>query len=294
MGKFTEETLTKWTKPPSTSEETKLQNSLSMVVDALNDYDELKKLDIKVFGQGSYANDTNVKQDSDIDINVRLSDTIFIDIPENKKQEEYGYSDSQYKFSDYKFSIFNALVKKFGKDVKSVDKCITIEGNSYRTKTDVVPTFEYHRHDDNGTQYIGTKFISDSGKAIVNYPLQHIQNGINKNSQTQKRFKRLTRIYRRIRYKMIDEKYNTNDKITSFLLECLVWNVPNNIFNENYTWDDRLRESIIFLYNSIKDGNYEEWGEVSELLYLFRGRKWSKEDVSSYLVDMWNYLEYNK
>lgn len=295
MAKFTEETLNNWRYPASDTEETKLGNAEKMVREAIAASDELKDKSIEIFGQGSYANDTNVKINSDIDINVCLNDTIFIQIPEGKKQEEYGYSDSDYKFSEYKNAVERALVKKFGrKEVVRNDKCITVLANTYRVEADVVPTFKYNRHDDNGGKAIGTKFITDKGYPVINYPLQHIENGKLKNSQTQRRFKRLTRIFKRLRYKMIEDKIPVSDNITSFLIECLLWNVPNNVFNDYDTWTERLKQSIIFLYNNTKEDNdCKEWGEVSELLYLFHsGRKWSREDVNSFLLQAWKYLEF--
>ena len=93
---------------------------------------------------------------------------------------------------------------------------------------------------------------------------------------------------------MIEDGKNVNDNITSFLLECLVWNLPNNIFNNYDTWTERLRQSIVYIYDKTKeDKDCSEWGEVSELLYLFReSRKWSRQDVNDYMVLLWNYLEY--
>lgn len=295
MAKFTEDTLNNWRYPASDTEETKLANAERMVREAIADSDELKNKSTEIFGQGSYANDTNVKINSDIDINVCLNDTIFVQIPEGKKQEDFGYSDSDYKFSEYKDAVEKALVKKFGrKEVVRNDKCITVLANTYRVEADVVPTFKYNRHDDNGGKAIGTKFITDEGYPVINYPLQHIENGKTKNSQTQRRFKRLTRIFKRLRYKMIEDKIPVSDNITSFLIECLLWNVPNKTFNDYETWTERLKQSIIFLYNNTKeDKDCKEWGEVSELLYLFHsGRKWSREDVNAFLLQAWKYLEF--
>ncbi len=295
MAKFTEEILNNWRYPASDTEETKLANAEKMVKEAIANSDELKSKSTEIFGQGSYSNDTNVKINSDIDINVCLKDTLFIHIPEGKKQEDFGYSDSDYKFSEYKDAVERALIKKFSrKDVVRNDKCITVLANSYRVEADVVPTFKYNRHDDNGGKAIGTKFITDEGCQVINYPLQHIENGKTKNSQTQRRFKRLTRIFKRLRYKMIDDKISVNENITSFLIECLLWNVPNKIFNDYETWTERLEQSIIFLYNNTKeDKDCKEWGEVSELLYLFNSnRKWSREDVNAFLFQTWKYLEF--
>jgi hypothetical protein len=55
MGKFSEETLTNWTKPPSDSEESKLENAERMVREAINEDEELKSKSTETFGQGSYA-----------------------------------------------------------------------------------------------------------------------------------------------------------------------------------------------------------------------------------------------
>ncbi|MFD2034951.1 nucleotidyltransferase [Belliella marina] len=297
MAKYSEQQLTNWTAPPSDSEQTKLENSERMVRDAINSDEKLKKKSTETFGQGSYANNTNVRLNSDIDINVRYTGGFYFNLPPNTEEKDVGIeslSPSEYSYSEFKDDVENALVAKFGRnDVKRKDKCITIKGNSYRIETDVVPTWNYRRYSKNGNYVLGAKFRADSGNWVVNYPKQHIENGINKNSNTYRRFKRLTRLHRKLRYKMIDDGENVSDNITSFLLECLVWNVPNRIMNNNDSWTDRLKESIIYIYEQTKDEETcKEWGEVSELLYLFVGRKWTYKDVNSYMVLLWNHLEF--
>lgn len=297
MPKFTEEQLNNFRYPPSFTEEQKLANSENQVKEAIRNSEKLNGKKIKIFGQGSYANDTNVKNNSDIDINVRLDDTIFVDVPENVNDKDFGYNDSVYTFSEYRKDVYDALVNYFGQEnIDDKNKCITVLESSTRVETDVVPTFRLDRYDSNdkNNKIEGVRFIAKDYTRVTNYPLQHIQNGKNKNAETQKRFKRLTRIYRRIRYKMIEDNVGVSDNITSFLLECLVWNVPNHIFNNYDTWTDRLKQSIIYIYNATKEGEEtcNEWGEVSELLYLFRARKWSVKDVNQFMVQMWSYLQY--
>jgi len=296
MAKYSEEQLTRWTKPPSDSEQTKLENSERMVRDAINSDEKLKDKSTETFGQGSYANNTNVRLNSDIDINVRYTGGFYFDLPPDKTREDYGLNNpSCYSYSEFKDDVENALVNKFGRsDVKRKNKCLTIKGNNYRIETDVVPTWNYRRYGTNGTYVLGAKLKADSGTWVVNYPKQHIENGINKNSDTSRRFKRLTRLHRKLRYKMIDDGENVSDSITSFLLECLVWNVPNRIMNDYETWTDRLKESIIYIHDKTKEeSTCKEWGEVSELLYLFYGsRKWSYQDVNSYMILLWNHLEF--
>jgi hypothetical protein len=295
MAKKTEETLANWTRPASDTEETKLQNAVRMVKEALSEDEKIKSLETEVFGQGSYANDTNVRNNSDIDINVRFTGGFYYDLPEGKTSTEYGFdSEIEYSAMEFKNDVEKALIEKFGTgNIKRKNKCITVLGNSYRVETDVVPTWNYRRYDSGKEYHLGAKFQADDYSWIVNYPIQHIDNGKSKNAQTSKRFKRLTRIYRNLRYDMINNGEVVNTNITSFLLECLVWNVPNSYFNDYTNWTDRLKESIRYLYQQTEsDELCDEWGEVSELLYLFKARKWSRQEVNNFLVQVWNYLEF--
>lgn len=299
MTKFTEEQLTRFTRPPSETEESKLQNSEKMVRDAINSDEKLKKKQTETFGQGSYANNTNVRLNSDIDINVRYTGGFYYDLPKDKDENDVGIGDfppSDYSYSEFKDDVENALINKFGKEyIERNDKCITVLPNSNRIITDVVPTWNFRQYTDNNSYHIGSRFISDGGKTITNFPIQHISNGIDKNKNTSRRFKRLVRLHRQLRYEMIDDGENISDNITSFLLECLVWNVPDKIINNYYNWNDRLKESIAYIFNNtIKKDDCENWGEVSELFYLFYdSRKWTYSEVNEYMDTLWDYLGYN-
>lgn len=296
MPKFNEDTISGWTKPPSDTEEAKLSNAERIVKEAINEDAVLSGKCIEIFGQGSYANDTNVRLNSDIDINVRYTGGFYFDLPKGMTREDFGLNNpSKYSLGEFKNDVYGALTIKFGNDsVQRKNKCLKILGNSNRVEMDVVPTWNYRCYYKNRSYVLGAKLRADSGEDVVNFPKQHIEKGKQKNADTNRRFKRLTRIYKKLRYKMIDDGFPVSDSITSFLLECLVWNVPNGIFNDNNAWQDRLQESIVHLYQNTKDEDKcDEWGEVSELLYLFRGnRKWTKSDVNEYLVALWSYLEY--
>jgi len=296
MPKFSETTLTGWTKPPSNTEEAKLSNSEKMVKDTVANDATLSPMGIEVFGQGSYANNTNVRLDSDIDINVRYTDAFYYGLPDYAVAAHYGIAGNvAYSYSRFKNDVYSAMIRKFGTaSVVRKNKCITILANTNRVETDVVPTWNYRRYSSVGNYVLGAKLWSDSGTGVVNFPKQHIQNGIQKNARTSRRFKGLTRLHRKIRYRMIDDGLVVSDAISSFLLECLVWNVPENVFLDYDTWNERLKQSIIFIYDQTNnEAKSKTWGEVSELLYLFdSSRKWSRADVAQYMTKLWNYLEY--
>jgi hypothetical protein len=300
MPKFTEQTLDDWRKPASETEEQKISNAISMIKDAIKSHDTLKNKDIEFIVQGSYGNNTNIKLNSDIDVCVMLKDTFYSEYRDGASRDNYGFTDGTNNFSDYRKFIIEALIKKFNvENIVVGNKSIKINSNTYRVQADVIPAFQYRNYrndkENNPENFIeGIKFYSAKNEEVINYPKQHISNGTTKNSNTTRRFKRAVRLYKRIKNKMIEDGLPVPKSINSFLIEGLLWNTPNTTFNNSSTWNGLLKDSIIFLYNNTDtDEKCKDWGEVSEMFYLFHsGRKWSQADVNSFLVQMWNYLEY--
>lgn len=300
MARFSEESFNNWNKPASESEEQRISNALKMIKDAINSYADLRNKNIDIFVQGSYANNTNVRANSDIDVCIMLKDTFNDKYPDGLTREYYGFQSSSYQFATYRQSVIKALANKFGNDnIIQGNKSIKINSNSYRIETDAVPSFQYrnYRYENSRNPDIfveGIKLIAQNGEEVINYPKQHIENGKNKNAQTQRQFKRLVRIFKRIRYHIIDNGNSVNGNISSFLIECLLWNVPNFYFNSNGTYTYRIEEIIKYLYSQTKeDEKCKEWREVSEILYLFHeNRKWKIKTTNDFLRQMWNYLEF--
>lgn len=142
--KYTEDTLSSWTSPLSQTEEQRVENTIRMIKDAVTSYDKLSDCTMEVFAQGSYANNTNVRQDSDVDICVMLTSTVFCNYVDGKTDEDYGYTTGSITYNDYKSYIVEALKGKFGEDVVAVgNKSINIKSNSYHVNADVVPAFQY-------------------------------------------------------------------------------------------------------------------------------------------------------
>lgn len=295
MAKYSDDTFDNWRKPASDHEEEKLENAKSLVKKALQNNASLAKYNYEVFGQGSYANDTNVRLNSDIDLNVMFTSEAYFTLPNGKTERDYGITLSDIlSFSDYKNLIERALVDAFGRQfVRRENKCIRILSTANRGECDVVPTFELRRYRENGGHISGVRLVTDANEIVDGYPKQHSTNAVQKNKETSRRFKRLTRVFKRIRHKMMEDKVSFPASITSFLIECLLWNVPNKLFNDAKSWTEMIREAIIYIYQQTKEENTcSEWGEVSELLYLFRSsRKWTTRDVNQFSIHTWNYLE---
>ena len=254
---------------------------------------------MSIFSQGSYANNTNVRQNSDVDICIMSTSTVFCNYVEGKTDKDYGYTPGTISFYDYKAYIIEALKNKFGAAAITIgNKCVNIKANSYHVNADVVPAFQYRDfkiiNSINPQKYIeGIKYLSSTGEQVINYPKDHIENGKQKNIDTNHEYKKLVRIMKHIRNEMVDKGIVNGDKITSFLIECLIWNLPNDIITNSNTWAGTVQKSIAYLWNKINDNQHKEWGEVSERLYLFHSnRKWTAEETKSFLSDMYNFLQF--
>lgn len=301
MSRYSEQTFDGWRQPASKSEEQRISNAISMIKDAIRASDDLKNRRIEIFAQGSYANNTNVRIGSDIDVCVMLKDAFFTEYPDGITDEHFGFTQDTNNFSTYREQILNALIEKYGSDnVKPGNKSIKIISNSYRVEADAVPSFQYRNYRCNNSRNVntfkeGVKFYPQNPNTeVINYPIIHIENGKAKNKNTYRRYKRLVRIFKHIRYKMIDDGESVNEGITSFLIECLLWNTPNSTFNNNDTWAKIIKQAITYLQNKTQDEkDCKKWGEVSEMFYLFHSsRKWSVKMTNDFLAQMWNYLAF--
>jgi len=129
---------------------------------------------------------------------------------------------------------------------------------------------------------------------IINWPKQHYENGVKKNTSTLKGYKRAVRILKSLSNEMVSKGIISADKATSFLIECMVWNVPKEHFiYQSYTII--VREVLAYLFNNtINKDDCIEWGEVSDLKYLFKGlNPWTINSAHDFLNDAWNYIGYD-
>lgn len=299
--RYTEDQLKDMAKPASDSEEQRMDNATRMVKDALVNNGVINSWNYEVFAQGSYANNTNIRNNSDIDINVCYTGAFYFDLPSGKSRYDYGFTnDVEYSFKQFKDEVEAILVKKFGRDqVIRKNKCIHVKENTYHSEIDVVPTWEYRRfYGPRTTDYVqGVKLLPDKGETVINFPKQHLTNGRTHNVKTSQRYKKLVRIVKRIHLNMENDGFYKNTNITSFLLESMVYLLPDRVYylyTDYFKWNDILKDAIVYWYNGTKAeaNDWQEWKEVSELLYLMYGHKWSRKDVNDFTVKMWNYLGY--
>jgi hypothetical protein len=283
-----------WAKPPGTTEESRCVNALSAIRNAIDASDKLKSRNIKVFCQGSYRNNTNVRKDSDIDVGVLCKDSFFYDLPPEHTETSLRISPATYLFPQFKNEVEEALTSYFGKSaVTRGNKAFDLHETSYHVDADIAPFFEHRRYLASGNYLEGVELRTDNGdRRIKNWPEQHYQNGVQKNKDTRARYKGIVRVLKALSNEMTETNIQAGN-IPGFLNECLVWNIPNSLF-QNPTYAEDLRSALVFLYqNTESDESCKEWGEVSELIYLFHpGQKWTRAQVNDFIVSAWSYAKF--
>lgn len=279
--------LVKWSRPG------KSENSK-------NTYEAMKRVlnnrlgsGYDVFLQGSYHNNTHVKDNSDIDV-VVVDKNIIIT---NNFLNILGSLD---KLKNFKNSLFNSINNASNFNFSLGNKTIKYDGNINYVPVDIVPCGYYNTSWDKNT--LGTiLYDSKLGKYFINYPKQHYQNGANKNELTKQNFKKTVRMFKNARNHLANKGLIANENIApSYFLECLVYNVPNTLFNDNeqdtfynvisWMYNNRYGISVLKCQNGIQDlfGNmdngpiiYNKWNANNARLFI---------EKLAYLWDNWGAL----
>jgi len=296
-----ESTFNSWSQPPSKTEEERCERVIRAIRTAINHSPKLKSKQILVFTQGSFRNRVNVRQDSDVDVGVMLYEYFLSQYPTGKGDAEFGAQTVNYGFGQFKNELEEALVAYFGRSVVTRgNKAFDIKARASQVEADVVPLFEFRQYWDHGGYRAGVALIPDNGgRRIENYPERlldrwpttplHYENGVSKNTATNRRFKGMTRILKKLRNEMGDAGSAAAKAVPSYLLECLVWNTPNNRFGR-YTWDDRVQSVLRFLWQNTREHSLcSDWCEVDAIKYLFHSSQpWTRQQAHDFINAAWD------
>lgn len=292
--------LRRWGAAPSVTEITKCQNAERAIRKAIDTWPGFRGQTIRVFAQGSYCNRTNVRAESDVDIAVWCGLPFFTDFAfaEGFTSQDVDLTDHPYTYAAFKNEVEAALVAQFTRSaVTRGKKAFDIHANSYRVDADAVACFEHRRYTHRDTFGVyhydeGTQFHPDTGATVINWPQQNYDNGVLKNEATGERFKAMVRVLKNLRNAMQQDRIPAAADVASFLLESLVYNVPNPQFgNQDYT--DDLKAVMAVAWNATaNDEACKNWREVNERKWLFHPTQpWTRQQAHNFLFAAWSYLE---
>ena len=284
-----------WQSPASKTEEAKIEAMARRIAAALRHSTFLTQRQWRVVKQGSYHNNTNVRVDSDMDLGVCLTDAFFMDGPQSDlpTMSELGRELVPFQFDQYKAHMASCLQQEFGARAITIGKkAIHVHKNdNEKIHADVVPAFTFQLYGPRsgpfglrGMPDNGIGLITADGRRITNFPDQHYANGCAKNDRTGRRYKRVVRILKRLRNHIAENpdapaKVRADAKSTaSFLIDCLVYNCPDSLFQNAEIYDDvaGVLRYLSAVLNDSADGrtllgmaSWLFWREVNGIKPLF-------------------------
>lgn len=294
------DTFKRWARPFSETEETKADNAANVIRSALKDHPALANVNFEVYATGSYHNNTNVRGESDIDVAAVCHEAFFWESPPGAAPQGLSFSPAPYGFVQFRTDVERALTLRFGAGMAPGDKAFNIHENTYRIEADVTPFLEYRRYKlvaGSWTFDEGVQSVSKSGYSFVNWHKDHYSQGVRRNTETRKRFKRVARILKNTKFDMLERgtaaAKAAAKSIPSFLIECLAFNCPDSCFNlsvDGYVHD--VRAVITELWNATTpEGRWSNMVEVNCQKWLFRGgQSWTREQVHVFLTEAWAHL----
>jgi len=262
-----------------------------MIREAINAHEPFQTLSRTVYAKGSYANNTNVRSDSDVDIAVECGNVIYFESHEPGAAPAATLYTGEWTPTKLRTELAAALRAKFGSDVDtSGTTAIQVHSSSARVEADVVPCFEYHYYFSETSYREGAKSFRTDGSTLVNYSALQLKCGREKNNRTNQAYKKTVRILKRLENAMVSE--GSHVEVPSFLVECLVYNCSDDVFRRA-TWTDVVEGVLgqIFEYTNAAEPDNDRWVEVNEAKYLFsNAQKWTRQQARDFAVAGWNYL----
>lgn len=291
-----ETTLAGWTGPSSATEQDKQERTERMVKEAIRNH-AFGDCRLTVYAKGSYANNTNVRADSDVDIAVQCHNV------EYWEEESPGAHSPGTPYTGIwtpaklRAEVTAALKAKFPGDVdESGGTALTVRSSSARVDADVLPCFDYRYYfSSGGSPRPGTKAFRTTGQSFKNFPVQQLENGRAKNNSTGTYFKQGVRVLKRVENAMLES--GVHREVQSFFVECLAYNCPDEIFLRP-SWTETIRGLLAHIWDGLQgdepSDESERWLEVNRCKYLFHSsQKWTRADGRDFAQAAWTYLGYS-
>lgn len=259
-----EEKLGRYKNPSSNNEKEKQDRAERMVRGAVDGWAQGIGLGVSYLPKGSYANNTNVKLDSDVDIAVIHGNGLYYfdvsELREADRPKHKSYTAPVFKKVEFRKQLEVVLRQKFGSSGcdTSGKTAIEVVESSSRVKADVVPSFEHRKYFyDSGGQvrmHVGQIVYRTDSTSVINYPKQQHDNGVAKNNRTGTRYKQLVRILKNIENELV--KAGKITELPSFFMECLVYRVSDDKFGHGGSTPltDDLKAVLSYIWNRTDEG----------------------------------------
>lgn len=287
-----------WEKPASVTEAGTIERARSLVAAAVGGNSWLGAEQVRIEGQGSYFNNTNVRTEADIDLRI-VHPNLKVDFADNVEigcaRTVLGFGDAaltyEQIFTGLRTNLARELRLAFGaSNIKFGKKAIRIAGiTGSRAEVDVVPAVRYQwivwlpQHSRYETLE-GIAILATDGQWTVNFPDQHARNAIAKRQRTAHRFKKVVRIFKRLASEMAERQLLAK-RVPSFLVESLVYAVEDEFFlvesDDRY---DRVCRVARRMHEQVANPfAASQMVEINDLKRLFAGdQAWSYAEAKAF------------
>jgi hypothetical protein len=252
----------------------------------------------EVYLQGSYANSTNIRGDSDVDVVAECTSIFYSNLNDAEKQR-LGLDPGSHSFADFRREVIAAL--ETYRDRSRVDPSganaieVIPPPNSNRLKADVLASVTYKRYDSLKVIAEGLTFWNQQNQQqIINYPKLHIRNGEQKNAngRTNGWYKQSIRVFKNARTRIIDGNDDLRKGFPSYFVECLFYNVPDHLFG--YSFQRTYAQAVDYLAKALSEEDAaKKFTTQSGQHWLFGSSsiQWSLENAREFisrLIKLWN------
>jgi hypothetical protein len=236
--------------------------------------------EFNIFLQGSYKNATNLRRDSDVDFVVQLAENLpsrVVTLSGSQLEQDQSHVIAYRRWQSFRAQTLNALRATYGANiVTSGRKSLKLAKGRIPASADVVVTLRYA----NGLAF----FLPGEHRWVVSYPQQHYEKGLKKEESTNKRYKRVIRMFKAARNYLVEKNAIEDGTAPSYFIECLLYNIP---------WvrmDELFRPRLVKSYSGIVDylstTNLKQFkcqNGVRELFGSSRADLWSIDKAQKFI-----------
>ncbi|MDD2230398.1 MAG: nucleotidyltransferase [Candidatus Cloacimonetes bacterium] len=260
---------------------------------AIDNYSFPDGIKYNMFMQGSYKNGTNTYGNMDVDLIACLTSSFYSNLTVDQCRQLRIVNQS-YGFRDFKNDILFALLDFFGiTKLDAGSKAIRIRKPINQLDCDVIACTEYRHYYaiSPNSYYEGVTLWTKEGTQIVNYPKYHYENGVSKNQRTNGNYKPTVRVFKNMRNKLVANYALTEHDAPSYFVECLLHNIPDNLFASSYS--STTLNVLNYLYRAKSNGIIEKFKCQHGLYDLFGtgNTQWNLDAAKTFItksIGLWN------
>jgi hypothetical protein len=196
----------------------------------------------EIFCQGSRVNNTYIEDASDIDLVLMLKMPFESNVEALDEAGMDNFSERHqvglYGWGEFRGDVLAALGESYV--VRMGRRCVNVDApdSLFGEMVDILLATEYRLYSAFPAPGVelyeqGVFFRDREGRPIVNFPKRHRRNGDEKDLRTGGRFKEVIRTAKRVRRLAERERMIAEGAAPSYLLECLLYNVPDHVYRRS-------------------------------------------------------------